>query len=180
MNRRLASLCALPLVTLTACSGVSSTAPSPAPTITVTTTVTATPQIPQAAVGASGAPALGEWQSVGNIRARVVQINNKDASTYNQIPDASALVEVCVQVGSYTPWWSPWNATDGSGGFFPASSSRYDDYPKPGYPFSGAPVLTEGKCAKGWVVFETTTKGTRLSEVSYTSGAGSTMTWGAA
>ena len=173
--RRLAALGILPLLTLGACGSGSASTPAPTDTVTTTVTVTTTPQ---PSVGASGTPALGDWQSVGNIKARVIEISNKDASKYNQLPDASALVEVCAVVGSHTPWWSPWNATDGSGSFFPASNSRYDDYPKPGYPFSGTPVLGEGQCAKGWLVFETT-QGTKITNVSYTSETGTTMSWGA-
>jgi hypothetical protein len=54
--------------------------------------------------------------------------------------------------------WSPWTVNGDDGSRYPASSSTYEDYPKPEYPFAGEETYKPGDCVKGWIVFTTDAK----------------------
>ena len=50
--------------------------------------------------------------------------------------------------------WNPWVREDGDASQDPASSSAYEDFPAPEYPFAGDRTHGAGQCAEGWIVLE--------------------------
>lgn len=154
------------------------------PQATVTVTVTAQPgPAADATPPSASQPAstqakiygLGEWQETQGLRARVVELR-QDVSTFNQKPDRAVLYEICgAGRGGEIQSWSLFLAGDDDGGQYPGSSSRYEDYPKPGFPFSGAKIPDDA-CVKGWVVFDTN-EDTRITKTAFQMDDGRAMAW---
>lgn len=151
--------------TAAACGGSSSA--KPAPTVTITKTVTPSTE------GAKPSPssdtyAFGQpWQfestdgSSKNFAGTVTVFGYKQGFT--SVGTASeeagqsgyvwayADLELCVTKGSYTDDNSSWTLYYSDGSRVDPSSSTFDDFPKPEFPVQV--TVTEGKCARGKLVF---------------------------
>jgi hypothetical protein len=81
---------------------------------------------------------------------------------------AGVLAQTCIQ-NSAQPTvisWRPWNLESADGSQYPAAESKYEDTPKPEYPFAGDATYVNGDCAKGWIIFEIPTTA-KPSQVRY-------------
>jgi hypothetical protein len=153
---------------VTSCSGpVTSSTPEPAATVTVTATatatVTATPSPEQSDVSDRELVALGEkW--TGEYTTTQALEYRRNISAYGAEQGSrwdAVLVKSCVNEDAPTDAdsegvtfsWSPWTLQDGDSGRYPASSSTYENFPKPEFPFAGDETFRRGDCVKGWIVF---------------------------
>ncbi|OEJ36288.1 hypothetical protein BGK72_38670 [Streptomyces agglomeratus] len=64
---------------------------------------------------------------------------------------AALELKTCSEQGSFWASVTPWTLSYEDGTRIDPSSTTYDDFPKPEYPFETK--LTEGKCVRGKVVF---------------------------
>ena len=149
-------------------------------TATVTETITASPS-PDQTSGGADTLALGEqWK--GEVTTSTVLEHRRNVPGYGV--DAgerwdAVLVKTCVLPAAgegVTMSWSPWSLTDSSGGLYPASSSTYENFPVPEYPFADSSVFRSGDCARGWIVFGVPAE-QGVSGVRYGNQAGETVTW---
>ncbi|MFE5675095.1 hypothetical protein ACFQ7B_07605 [Streptomyces erythrochromogenes] len=60
-------------------------------------------------------------------------------------------VKVCSDNGTFVATDQPWTLTYADGARIAPSSTTFDDFPKPAFPFET--TLTAGKCVKGNIVF---------------------------
>ncbi|MFF4356915.1 hypothetical protein [Streptomyces sp. NPDC001604] len=158
------TVAAVLLLGATACS---SNDAKPAPTVTVTKTAASSPG--SAAPSASSATyAFGQpWEfesSEGNASTfdgTVTVLGYKQGVT--SVGSASeeagqsgyvwayADLKLCVTQGSYSDDNTSWTLYYSDGSRIDPSSSTYDDFPKPEFPVQV--TVTEGKCARGKLVF---------------------------
>lgn len=64
---------------------------------------------------------------------------------------AALELKVCSSQGTFPTSSSPWVLAYDDGGRVEASSTTYDDFPRPHYPLEA--TLTTGKCVRGFVVY---------------------------
>jgi hypothetical protein len=64
---------------------------------------------------------------------------------------AALELKVCSSKGTFPTSSSPWVLAYDDGGRVEASSSLYEDFPRPQYPVEA--TLTPGKCVRGFVVY---------------------------
>lgn len=165
-------------MTLTGCAGMGgSTA-----TVTKTVTVTQSAEASSTETDPGSDLALGRTSTLGQVDLTVSQIK-KATSAYSQLPKDqqwwAAMVEGCATSDEQVSVsWQPWSITGADGGTYPSSTSNWDDFPRPQYPFSGDKPLPKGKCAKGWVMFALDAK-TKPATVEYGNSAGESASWAA-
>lgn len=167
MHARTAACTALlALAALTGCSSGDSTAGSTAPATTntpspVTTTAEPTPTEPDVL-------ALGDtWEFEGTddagetVQGAVTVVGYKqdvksvvsadeEFSTDGYVWAALEL-KTCSTQGSFWATTAPWTLSYEDGTRIEPSSTTYDDFPRPEFPFETK--LTTGKCVKGHVVY---------------------------
>ena len=148
------------------------------------TTSTTTP--PAAAPATSAAPAqltLGQDTQIPDGTATALEVQ-QDFTSVGTAPTgsrwATAKVRSCTNAGTqpHTAGARDWLLLDANGGRYPASSTGYEDFPRPQYPF-GSEDVPAGECVEGWVVFPVA-EGVTIDRVRYapTSGGQTYGTWG--
>lgn len=135
---------------------------------TVQKTVTAVPK-PTATISSisSSKPVNGTVKALGQafdfnvVKATVLDVKipmtvgSHEADAGQEF--AGVLAQMCIQnapAAGNTISWRPWLLEDADGGQYPAAESKYEDTPKPEYPFDGTALYVNGDCAKGWIVFQ--------------------------
>lgn len=139
-----------PTQSATTSSPTSSPSPSPSPT--------PTPD-PVFAVGHLWPfeGTIGTEQVVGNVtvlgyRHKVRSVGSAaDESGTPGYVWAALDVKVCSDKGTFLATDQPWTLTYADGARIDPSSTTFDDFPKPAFPFETK--LTAGKCVKGNIVF---------------------------
>ncbi|MFI1171514.1 hypothetical protein [Streptomyces melanogenes] len=151
------------LAALTACSGTKS--PNDDASTSPTTSSTEAQPTPESAPTPQPALAMGrEWafESVTDgIQGVVTVIDYKQGirSVASAEQDAGSPgyewayleLKTCSTSGSFSATTDPWTLAYEDGSRFEASSTTYDDFPKPEYPAETR--LTTGKCVRGKLVF---------------------------
>ncbi|MFD9536280.1 hypothetical protein [Streptomyces sp. NPDC060010] len=100
---------------------------------------------------------LGAEQVVGNVAVLGYRHNVRSvgsAADESGTPGyvwAALDVKTCSEKGSFFATTQPWTLSYHDGARVLASSTTYDDFPKPAFPFETK--LTAGKCVKGSIVF---------------------------
>lgn len=84
---------------------------------------------------------------------------------------AAADVKQCGGVPDY----SSWSVADTDSGVYEATSTTYQDFPKPEFPFAADHLLSPGQCVHGWVMFPVA-EDARIAAVTF-SGGGEQSTW---
>jgi hypothetical protein len=192
MNKRIA-LVAVTVLGLAGCSSSTPAAKSAAPPNSATTTpvipTTTEPPSPTVTAPPVDAPiALSKWFAGTNVKTRVIQVKQSVSSPYSDIKASqrwyAALVQTCVTSipadnggsNALSFSWGPWSVNDADGGHYEASSSTWEDFPKPEYPFGGETGFTVGECAKGWVMFSVL-KSTKVTLIRYSNDSGDLGRW---
>jgi hypothetical protein len=183
---KLTALVAVAVLALAGCSSAATSTPAAVKVKSAPTTTT-TPAPPTATVAAPDAPlALGQWFAFSDFKTRVIQVRQSASSPDSQI-DASkrwyaALVQSCVVSTSAanpkgtTFSWGPWSVSDADGAQYEASSTTWEDFPRPAYPFGDNTVFVKGDCAKGWIMFSVL-KSAKVSLIRYSDTAGDLGRW---
>lgn len=190
MNK-LIVLAAVAVLALAGCSSSKGTSSAPAAVKTTSvpaaSTTPAPPEPPTATAAAPDAPLkLGQWFAFSDFKTRVIQVRRSAPSPDSQI-DASkrwyaALVQSCVVSTSAanpkgsTFSWGPWSVSDADGAQYEASSTTWEDFPRPAYPFGDTAVFVKGDCAKGWIMFSVL-KSAKVSLIRYSNTDGDLGRW---
>lgn len=173
---------------LTGCSGGTDTAATgPATvTVTVTSTVTATPSPTTTAAPEDDRLPLGKTADfAGEVTVTVQRVISKvpGVADYQSGPQlAGALVRSCVKkVPDGQDWvafsWEPWSVVEKDSSTFPATGTISGAYPGPMYPLGEEDgQFKAGQCTKGWIYFDVN-KGTKVTEVRYSSQRGNSQAW---
>lgn len=164
-TRHLAAATSAALLVLTACGGrdAPKAETSSTPTVAPSTTEpdaepSPTPVIvlkfgePWAFEGTTDGDAIEGSETVLSYKQGVHSVVTADEEGGTSGYEWAALeLKTCSTKGSFTASNSPWTLSYEDGTRIEPSSSTYDDFPKPEYPFETK--LTEGKCVRGKVVF---------------------------
>lgn len=146
---------------MTACGGtktktVTVTSTVPGPTTTVTVTASPTPS-----------PTTGDTSRVPLALGRTWTSAEATATVYAYTPDAATGapppqdpsrkweaidVKVCSAVGGSVSN-QPWSLVGSEAGSYNPSSTGYNQFPEPQYPF-GDRAVNKGECVRGWIVFD--------------------------
>ncbi|MFE7354382.1 hypothetical protein ACFU8Q_14535 [Streptomyces sp. NPDC057543] len=153
-----AALIATGLLALTACGGESADdkPTTAAATQTPTTTPEQTPEPPMTVGnalhwedttnGIAGTSAALSYKQ--GIKSSGTASTEVGAAGYEW---AALELKVCSSKGTFPTSSSPWVLAYDDGGRVEASSSIYEDFPRPQYPVDA--TLTPGKCVRGFVVY---------------------------
>ncbi|MFD6321876.1 hypothetical protein ACFWOL_03160 [Streptomyces sp. NPDC058442] len=163
------AIIAIITATLTACGGDSE--PEAAPTSEPRTTTTAPsvetsePEPSPTELDVLAFVDTWEWETVddieGDIAGAVTVLGYKQGVKSIVTPDeefstdgyvwAALEIKTCSIKGTFGATTEPWTLSYDDGTRIEPSSSTYDDFPKPEFPFETR--LTTGKCVKGNVVY---------------------------
>lgn len=100
--------------------------------------------------------AMGEEYETGVSSITVFQFD-QDAAPSAPTPESpgtkwvAADVQVCSDQGGYVNT-IPWSLVGADNGRYEVSSTGYDGFPSPAYPWGDAPIAA-GECIRGWIVF---------------------------
>ncbi|MFJ2178904.1 hypothetical protein ACIOHE_39175 [Streptomyces sp. NPDC087851] len=163
-TRTTAAIAAVLLAALTACSSSDSDDTKPAATTEAAEVAEkeSTPPPAPAEPMSFGAPYEWENTSDGAEGTSTVLAYDQDVKSVASASEEtgtdgyvwSALeLKVCSTTGTFTVTTSPWILAYADGTRAEPSSTTYDDFPRPEFPFEE--TLTQGKCVRGKVVYAT-------------------------
>ncbi|WUT01746.1 hypothetical protein OHA46_33865 (plasmid) [Streptomyces sp. NBC_00708] len=162
-TRTTAALAAgLLLAALTACGGGDDDKPTAAPTTETKTAPSPSAPAPEPTPTAMALGDVLHWEDVANdisgtssvlsYKQGVKSAGDADDEVGAAGYEWAALeLKVCSSKGTFPTSSSPWVLAYDDGGRVEASSSIYDDFPRPHYPVEA--TLTAGKCIRGYVVY---------------------------